>query len=200
MVAFKKNQSVRNSNIIDDFLAGRRWALANKKLKDLVDKQRLLDIGCGFYPTFLVQSDFQEKYGCDPMLSAIEINGLHLKAERFTDRSLPFVDNFFQAVTALAVIEHIDWRQGQSLVKEMFRVLAPGGRLILTTPTPWTDRLLRLLAAAGLISKEEIAEHKVLLPIKLLKSLAREAGFVADKIKSGYFELGMNQWLVADKK
>lgn len=47
---------------------------------------------------------------------------------------LPYADNYFDIVTSISVIEHIP-DDGDSLaIKEMWRVLKPGGKIIITVP------------------------------------------------------------------
>jgi predicted SAM-dependent methyltransferase len=57
-------------------------------------------------------------------------NILHLDA---THR-LPFDDGTFDYVFTEHMIEHVDFPQGQELIRESFRVLVPGGILRISTP------------------------------------------------------------------
>jgi predicted SAM-dependent methyltransferase len=47
---------------------------------------------------------------------------------------LPFPDNFFATIYAIDVIEHITYRKVKQLIKELYRVLNKGGRLVVRTP------------------------------------------------------------------
>jgi predicted SAM-dependent methyltransferase len=47
---------------------------------------------------------------------------------------LPFPDNFFATIYAIDVIEHITYRKVKQLIKELYRVLNKGGKLIIRTP------------------------------------------------------------------
>ncbi|MDD4412679.1 MAG: class I SAM-dependent methyltransferase [Patescibacteria group bacterium] len=197
----KAKQSTRGSSFIDAFLARQRAKKTLSRLKVITDKNKILDIGCGSYPFFLEQVDFEEKFGLDPLTNdEFDIKGIKLIKQSFVGADIPFEDNSFNAITLLAVAEHLYLADDKLLFKEIFRCLKTDGIFILTTPTPWTDKLLRFLADSGLISKEEIDEHKALLPISLLKDILINIGFRSDQIKFGYFELGMNQWLSAVKK
>ena len=72
---------------------------------------------------------------------------------------LPFDDCFFSVVAMLAVAEHLNPASLVLLFSEVYRVLQPGGMVILTTPASWSDGLLRCLARFGLVSREEIEEY-----------------------------------------
>src|SRR5664279_3946205 len=87
----------------------------------------------------------------------------------FAGANLPFEDNFFDVVTLLAVVEHLELSELQLLFTEIFRILKPGGRVIITTPAVWTNFILWSLAKLHLLSPEEIAEHKDLISSKQLK-------------------------------
>lgn len=54
--------------------------------------------------------------------------GVHLRADAHT---LPFVDGSFDVVLCTEVLEHLP--EPQRAIDEMFRVLTPGGELLLTT-------------------------------------------------------------------
>ncbi|HEV2715028.1 MAG TPA: class I SAM-dependent methyltransferase, partial [Terriglobales bacterium] len=49
-------------------------------------------------------------------------------------RNLPFADGRFDAVFSISVIEHIPGRGDEAALREMWRVLRSGGRLIITIP------------------------------------------------------------------
>ncbi len=47
---------------------------------------------------------------------------------------LPYPDNYFDAITSISVIEHISDMGDSLAMKEMWRVLKPGGKLVITVP------------------------------------------------------------------
>lgn len=69
-------------------------------------------------------------------------------------RQLPFADGTFSIVTAIYLLHVVDGSSRRQIVTEARRVLRPGGRFVVVTPTRPRTRLARLLyaplaAAAG---------------------------------------------------
>ena len=124
---------------------------------------RALPDGCGSFPYFLSHTSFRST----PSISYRR----PLRARRAARRSacstldlnaeprLPFADGHFSAVTLLAVVEHLDPGSLVKPLREVYRVLASDGRVVITTPAPWSDGLLRAMARLRLVSAEEIEEH-----------------------------------------
>lgn len=187
--------------MLEGFLAKKRAEKANEFISSLQRAGRILDIGCGTYPFFLVSSDFAEKYGIDPSVKkdAVKSKNIDLKTLSLSSKKLPYKDNFFDVITMLAVFEHLEYENIPNILAEVERILKKGGTFIITTPAPWSDKLLHFIARSGLISSEEIHDHKHNHPKSKIVSLIKEAGFKRQNIKSGFFELGFNMWFVARK-
>ncbi len=190
----------RGHGLLEIFLAKKRTKKVNGLIPERLRGGRILDIGCGTIPFFLINTGFREKYGIDPSVRLNSGRGIVLKrfdVER--NARLPFRDNFFDVVTMLAVFEHIEPGRLAGTLKEIRRVLKPGGRFIMTTPCPWTDRLLRLMARLGMVSSREIEEHKGAYNRASIARYLSRAGFAQGRMGFGYFELFLNNWTYADK-
>jgi SAM-dependent methyltransferase len=159
----------------------------------------VLDIGCGTYPLFLLRSPFSRKVGVDQVQSmlfpdaedasaALELHQLSLTG----NIRLPFPDISFGCVTSLACIEHLEPESLPSLFKEVYRVLKPNGMVLMTTPHAIADKPLRLMASLGLVSKEEIDEHKSLFHHQHIFDLFLKSGFTKNQITVTGFQFGMN--------
>ncbi len=184
--------------MLESYLARLRANQANKLIPDELRKGRILDIGCGSYPYFLSHTYFQEKYAIDQLnkpesISQISWHTLDLNKEP----QLPFSDGYFNAITLLAVAEHLDPSNLVMVFREVHRLLDPDGILVVTTPAAWSDNLLHLMASLRLVSKEEINEHIYVYTLPLLGWYFGKAGFEMNKVKFGYFELHLNLWAVA---
>ncbi|MBN1766361.1 MAG: class I SAM-dependent methyltransferase [Sedimentisphaerales bacterium] len=196
---------VKGYGILDRFLAVQRHKIAARKLTPIDKKDRILDLGCGSYPLFLLNSDFSEKYGLDQevrpsLIEDMKQKNITLINHNFEiENQLPFKDDFFDAITMLAVFEHLEPARLMDSLREIKRILRPHGRLVLTTPAFWTEKLLKLLAWLRLISGEALSEHKDAYTHKAIVEFLVKAGFAREKIQVGYFELFMNSWALADK-
>ena len=88
------------------------------------------------------------------------------------DGPLPFDDGAFDLVWASEVIEHV--ADTARWLSEVRRVLAPGGRLLLTTPSHG-----RLRVALGGIERfsEPLGDHLHLYTRRSLRRMLEELGF-----------------------
>ena len=194
----------RGNGRIEGFLARHRARMADRLIPDELRSGTIVDIGCGSYPYFLSTTKFAHRFGLD-RVAAIDAagatppsrapNGVTLIRHDLAERTpLPFDDATIDVVTMLAVFEHLDHDVLRHTLSEIRRILRPGGVYVLTTPAAWTDRLLRLLARLGLVSAEEIEEHKDAYTHARIADLLENAGFDRAAMRFGTFELGMNLW------
>jgi SAM-dependent methyltransferase len=176
--------------------------MANRLLPDTVHDGALLDIGCGSHPLFLQQARAAVRVGIDRLVATggLELDGIRLVHHDVeSDPELPFHDDAFDAVTMLAVLEHIPPAPLPGLLADIRRVLRPSGRLVLTTPAGWTDPILRTMARFRLVSAEEIDEHEAGYDRGQLRRMLEATGFHPARIATGSFELTMNLWATADR-
>ena len=193
----------RGKGLLEPLLARLRTQRANQLIPAELRQGRILDIGCGSYPYFLAHTAFKEKFAVDqlPMpketadRNRIEFFELNLNQEP----RLPFEAGYFEAVTLLAVVEHLNPESMAALFKECHRVLKPGGMVVLSTPAAWSDGLLHLMARLNLVSAEEIHEHAFAYTLPLIGWHFGQAGFEMRKVKFGYFEFMLNMWATARK-
>jgi ubiquinone/menaquinone biosynthesis C-methylase UbiE len=191
----------RGTGLLEEFLARQRARKANSFISKEQRKGRVLDIGCGSYPFFLVSTKFKEKYGMDPSVSVnlVKNQKIYLSKTGVSKKKLVFKDNYFDVVTMLAVFEHIEHDSLNFVLNEIRRVLKKNGVFIITTPAPWADKLLHFMSIFGLISTEEIHEHKHNHPKEKIEVILAQAGFEKGKIRSGFFEFFLNMWFTASK-
>jgi SAM-dependent methyltransferase len=195
-----KRNVTRGNGFLESFLAKKRAKIADKLIPKSSRKGAILDIGCGAFPFFLTNTQFNKKYGIDPNLKSVNRKDgiILIRFDVETNPKLPFNDNTFDVITMLAVFEHIQPKKLDHILSEINRTLRLGGRLIITTPCPWTDSLLRIMAKTGLVSPKEIGDHKGAYNHKDLKKYLMRAGF-NKSINLGYFEFFLNNWAYAEK-
>jgi len=194
----------RGTGILEGFLARQRARMADKLIPQTLRAGRVVDIGCGLHPFFLLHTEFKHKIGLDKtvgdtvMKFSSDANLTLIRHDVEMHVHLPLETEFCEVVTMLAVIEHLDQETLFSLLAEVHRILKPGGLFILTVPAAWTDCLLRAMARLGLVSPVEIQEHKAAYDHLRLSALLGTV-FPEHHLKLGYFEMFMNIWAAAQK-
>jgi len=163
----------------------------------------IVDLGCGplapFFKYLKKQRVKIKRYiGIDPLVNDKNKREKEVKLiKKPINKKIPLKSNLADFVVANAVLEHLD--NPQETLKEMIRITKNKGKIIITTPTPLSKKLLEFLAfRLGLISSREIKEHKNYFNKKTLKKLTNGIGRI--KTRREYFELGMNNFLVITKK
>lgn len=157
----------------------------------------ICDIGCSNNAYFLkkISNKIKKGYGIDKKVDKCTNNKLILIENKLL-KTLPFKDNFFEIVTLIAVIEHLDYPE--YIINEVHRILKPEGLLILTTPTPESRKIIDFLTyKLNLLSREQISDHKYYWNKSDLTSLLSKCRF--NKIEFKYFELLMNCLVCAKK-
>lgn len=200
-----KVEVTRNAGYLDYFLSRLRCQQANRLIQSQYRSGRILDIGCGTCPLFLLDTKFAYKYGLDQVVDSQsharwQRDGIFFANYNLAENNaMPFEDDFFDVITMLAVFEHVEPEKLIHQLREVRRILRNNGVFIMTTPAGWTAGILTAMAALRLISPVEIEEHKDAYTPAAILALYQKAGFSREKIKIGYFEMFMNTWVTAHK-
>lgn len=174
----------------------------------------ILDIGCGTGATMDALKSYGRVQGIDLSMLPLSFSRQrgHERVLCASATSLPFPDGHFDLVTALDVIEHlVDDVAG---LREIFRVLKPGGRAVLFVPafqSLWGPndvqsghqrryrrrQFLEAIAAAGLaVEKISYANFAMFLPIwlgrRILSLLGRH-----EQSENRINHRLLNRWLAA---
>jgi ubiquinone/menaquinone biosynthesis C-methylase UbiE len=168
-----------------------------KVLPYLSNINYVCDIGCGCSAYFLnkISNRIKKGIGLDKNITSRQIGNIELLSFEFINK-LPFGDNYFDLITMLAVLEHIE--NPDDMFKEIYRVLKPNGHLILTTPTPRAKPVLEFLSfKLKLIDKREILDHKRYWNKNELLNLLIDKKFKI--LKYSFFEFGLNSFIAARK-
>jgi SAM-dependent methyltransferase len=100
----------------------------------------------------------------------------------------------FDSVVALAVIEHVP--DPRAFLVRLSHVVALGGRIILTTPSPRYRFVHEWGAAAGLFSREAADEHNEMLDRAALERICLGVGLRL--VRAETFLFGANQLFVLE--
>lgn len=199
-----KSIDVRESGFLDGILTRMRAKKVDELIPSIHRSGMILDIGCGTYPYFLLNTDFSEKHGLEKRTisdtTQFKKQKIYIKEYDLEQHvTIPYDNNSFDVLTMLAVFEHFDTGKLIQILNEVYRVLKPGGVYALTVPAGWTDKMLSILARFKLVSASLFNEHKDIYTHKKVASLLHLAGFQKEKMRFGYFEIYMNLWVMATK-
>ena len=161
-------------------------------------KPVVLDIGCG--ENFLLLNGIKDKidkgYGIDKQIVNKSIENITL-INKNIEKGIPFQKDEIDIITMLAVLEHMN--NPLFILKEIERVLKPGGMLLLTVPTLWSKPVLEFLAFnLGIVDPIQIRDHKTYYSEQLLVELFSNVdGLFIEK--HHYFQIYMNNFIVGKK-
>jgi len=134
-------------------------------------RPRILDVGCGTGANLLMLSQYGDAEGVDVSEDALAFcheRGLE-KVKLGAAEALPYDDGTFDLVTALDVVEHLD--DDLAGLREMRRVLRPGGRVLLFVPT--------FMFLWGL--QDDVSHHRRRYRMPELRRVLEQAGFEVER-------------------
>jgi SAM-dependent methyltransferase len=157
------------------WFVGRRHIIASfiQRLigKLSTDRPRILDVGCGTGANLEMLSAFGEAEGVDVAAEALSFcrsRGL-CSVKQGEAENLPYEDSTFDLVTGLDVVEHLD--DDLAGLREMYRVLRPGGRILLFVPA--------FMFLWGV--QDDISHHRRRYTLPEIIDVVRRAGFDVDR-------------------
>jgi SAM-dependent methyltransferase len=135
-------------------------------------RPRILDVGCGTGANLLMLSQYGDAQGVDVSEDALAFcreRGLE-NVKLGAAEKLPYDDGTFDLVTALDVVEHLD--DDLAGLREMRRVLRPGGRVLLFVPT--------FMFLWGL--QDDVSNHRRRYRMPELGRVLEQAGFEVERM------------------
>lgn len=130
-------------------------------------KGKLLDLGCGNVPLYAFYQNYITDSICVDWENSLHVNP-YLDFHADLNQPLPLESNAFDTVILSDVLEHL--RKPEQLLKEIFRVLKPGGHLLVNVPFYYS------------IHEEPFDYFRY--TEYALKSMAEDAGFEIKKINT----------------
>lgn len=159
----------------------------------LEDRRSVLDIGCG---SSRIISDLPEGVGVDVAFRKLRyLTRYKRRLIQGSAEALPVRDAAFRSVICSEVIEHLPADPG--IFREMVRVLAPGGILILGTPdySRWVWRVIERIygwVLPGAYAKEHITRYHPAGLTRLLTAMGCEV------LEARY--VGFSEWIAKCRK
>jgi len=127
---------------------------------------RILDLGCGSGAFLLRLKDlgFTQLWGVDIEPPKIGLTGISLSSIDIDTGRIPHADAAFDLIFAIEVIEHVE--NLGLVLRELNRLLAKGGQVVLTTPNVHSaEAKLRFLLLDRLKQFDEIGDPTHITPI-----------------------------------
>ncbi|MDL5047210.1 class I SAM-dependent methyltransferase [Oscillatoria amoena NRMC-F 0135] len=175
-----------SEGIFSPYLRSKRFEAAVPHLKG-----RVLDVGCGSggLAEMIPSSQY---WGVDSDKESID-----LAHKKFPDHifkyELPTIDEKFDTIVALAIIEHLSNPAG-FLSDLACRLKSKDSRIICTTPHPSMEWIHLVGARLGLFSQHANEEHEELLDFKRLSDLGVSSNLRIQLYKK--FLFGANQLII----
>jgi SAM-dependent methyltransferase len=179
---------------LDHFIAKLRFRAAYPYIRS---GSRVCDLGCGLEAAFLDYAGDKISHGVG-LDDQVEdgVRGRWWRVRGNIVAPLPVESGQFDHVVMLAVLEHL--AEPEPVLQEAYRILAPGGSLIMTWPSEMVDPVLKVLHGLGLVSDEmESDEHQKRIPVETLRMILQRIGF--REFHHTRFEVGLNNLMVASR-
>lgn len=183
----KNYRSIHTDNVklsgADSFYFAEHKVLIVKQHERGKDLQ-MLDVGCGDGVTEM----FVQKHLPDWDITGIDISEKSIAEAKdknipiahfqlFNGTEIPFASNSFDIVFIASVLHHIDFSLHETIVKEIYRVLKPGGRLYLFEHNPLNPFTRYLVKTC------DFDKDARLLNYTYTRKLLKNAGFSSVNIK-----------------
>ncbi|MES2381135.1 MAG: methyltransferase domain-containing protein [Bacteroidota bacterium] len=167
------------------------------KAKQFIKKgSSVLDIGTDDGIMFEKLSHLIDKgVGIEPTVEIVINKGKYSILPGYFPEAMGSSTEQFDAITMLAVLEHVPTEQQKTLGANCAKYLKKGGKVIITVPSPQVDLILDVLGKLKLIDGMQLHEHYGFKPSDTETIFAD--GFKLHTKKT--FQLGLNNLFVFEK-
>ncbi|MCB9554976.1 MAG: class I SAM-dependent methyltransferase [Deltaproteobacteria bacterium] len=148
-----------------------KMAFVRRYLDRVGTSARIIDLGCG---EGLLVEEYRAK-GFD--IRGVDAHYSSDCVERGSITKLSHADRSYDCVMALDVIEHLQFEQQEAAIGEIYRILRPGGRALISVPNlAHLASRVAFFALGRLIRTSEANRHPGDRPIAEYLKLTRAAG------------------------
>ncbi len=145
--------------------------LVRRYLNALPARTRVLDAGCG---EGVLVDEFHDRLA----IEGVDPNYESARVRRGSLVALPCADASFDRALCLDVLEHLAFADQPRALAELFRVVAPGGELLVSVPNlAHLQSRVHFLLGGRLIRTASLSKHPGDRPVGEFLALARQAGF-----------------------
>lgn len=179
--------------LLDRYLQKARFRQAKKFIRK---GDRVLDIGSddGCMFTWL-HGHIVHGTGIEPTLQEAIIHTSYEVLPGYFPAACP-PGATYDVITMLAVLEHIPADEQKTLGQHCLERLSPGGRVVITVPSPQVDLILDVLSKLRLIDGMQLHEHYGFKPEDTMKTFGVEG---LRLLHHRTFQLGLNNLFVFEK-
>lgn len=148
-----------------------KLAFVRNYLTHLPQGTRVLDAGCG-------EGVLVEEFHGRLAIEGIDPNYASDHVTRGSLTALPYGDATFERATCLDVLEHLTFEEQPKAIAELFRVIRPGGELLVSVPNlAHLQSRVHFLLLGRLIHTASLEKHPGDRPADEYIEMARRAGF-----------------------
>jgi SAM-dependent methyltransferase len=148
-----------------------KLAFVRQYLSTLAPSTRVLDAGCG-------EGVLVEEHRNRLAIEGVDPNYSSECVQRGSVTSLPYDAATFDRALCLDVLEHLTFDEQPKALAELFRVIRPGGELLVSIPNlAHLQSRIHFLLLGRLIHTASLEKHPGDRPVSDYLDLARRAGF-----------------------
>lgn len=159
----------RDWNYYPTYIA--KLTLVRQWLDEVAPHTRVLDAGCG-------EGVLVEEYASRLRIEGIDASYSSSRVRRGSLTALPYANGEFDRALCLDVLEHLTFEEQPQALAELYRVLAPGGVVLVSVPNlAHLQSRVQFLLRGRLIRTASELKHPGDRPAGDYIALARRAGF-----------------------
>lgn len=182
---------------LNGFLSPLLQKIRIRKALPYIHGNRILDVGCSngeiveYLPDDIDYIGIEGDTGYLKDMQAIYPNHSFINVYLDGDNSADLDISKRDTIIMLGILEHLN--QPMETLRNLKRYLSKGGSIIITTPTNYAERILKIGSKFRMFSSK-MDEHKNYFSKSELLSICRDAG--ASITHYSRFEFGMNHLIV----